>query len=88
MFPGSTGPLSDTTVHTVSLEKNSFSLIYIFKNNFDKVKVHLVYFRHATIFQDFRAETPDFCVHAHIFCQEVIPKWRVTSQMSVLCQRR
>ena len=88
MFPGSTGPPSYTTVHTISAEKNSFSLIYIFQNNFDKVDPHLVYLRHATIFQDFHAETPDFCVHAHIFCQEVISKWRVTSQMSVLCQKR
>ena len=88
MFPGSTGPLSYTTVHTVSVEKNSFSLSYIFKNNFDKVKVHLVYLRHATIFQDFPAETLDFCVLAHIFCQDASSKWRVTYQMSVLCQRR
>ena len=88
MFPGSTGPLSYTNVHTVSVEKNSFSLIYIFKNNSDKVNAHVVYLRHATIFQDFRAETPDFCAHAHSFCQDASSKWRVTYQMSVLCLRR
>ena len=45
-------------------KKNSLGLIYIFKNNFDKVTAHLVYLCHATIFQDFCTETPDFCIHA------------------------
>ena len=43
-------------------------LIYLFKN-FDKVNAHLVYLASATISQDFRAETPNFCVHAHSLCQ-------------------